>query len=244
MSRKYSTFSYKPGHSFAQKIPALVKILLLPIISVILFQADIKFAIFVVIFQFFISCSVKFSLKEQFQDLKLVIFYAFILYFISFLSHLFSNISAFNGLSNLNGTFFHSAKKVIIKATVDSFRNQESLKMLIKLFAVIQGAAIFYKTSTILEIREAIGRIEFYVRKLLFLSQKQRVTKLISLFISFIPMVQRAWDQLSDSWTIRRGNSSIKKYLILIPILFSISMKKAYDVTKGEGIRRVEKGKR
>jgi biotin transport system permease protein/energy-coupling factor transport system permease protein len=122
-------------------------------------------------------------------------------------------------------------------ARIDFRLSRDSIFMLVKLFCLLQAASILYRTSTSLEIREGCEKIEIIICKILHLPCKKTVSNAISLFINFIPMVFSVWNQSKKAWYARHGKKGIKMYLTLLPVLFSVGMKKAYNTAKAIQVR-------
>lgn len=215
--QKYSLFSYKPGNSFLHKCPAIVKIFLIPALSVCVFKFSPVFCFFLILFQTIIAFAVKFSVKEQIADLKPIIFYAVLLIFARIVSFLL-NSSDFSFVE-----FVKSEKANAI--------------MLLKLFCTVQSASLFFKTSTSLEIRSGIEKIETFVRKIFCLKKSNNLTNAISLFVMFIPLVSKNWQQAKKAWISCGGKTNLKMYAILLPVLFSVGIKQAYNAAKAVVIR-------
>ena len=207
---KHSLFAYKAGNSFVHRLPSVIKILLIPVLNIVFFNLPIYFSLGLILFQTILAFCIKFTVREQAEYFTPVLFFAVILYFTSFLGIFFSNFD-----------FFESLKECL--------KNKETLLMLIKLFCVLQTSSIVFKTSTSLQIREGIGQIESVVRKILPVSKKNTFTDTISLFICFIPLVFSIWEESKRAWKARFGKSSVRMYMTLVPILFSVGMKKAYN---------------
>ncbi|MCR4742928.1 MAG: hypothetical protein K5866_08695 [Treponema sp.] len=51
-------------------------------------------------------------------------------------------------------------------------------------------------------------------------------------------MVSKIWNQSKKAWLARGGKISIKMYKVLIPLLFSVGMKKAYNMARAISIRK------
>lgn len=92
----------------------------------------------------------------------------------------------------------------------------------------MQTSSLVFKTSTSLEMREGISKI---------FGRKSAITNAISMFLNFIPMISKIWQQSKVAWKIRGGKNGIKMYFVLLPILFSVGMKKAYNLAKAVQIR-------
>jgi len=209
MTQKYSLFSYKSGSSFLHKCPAWCKILFIPAINILFLCLPPYFSVALLVIQFILACCLKFSLKEQFTDLKPILYYAFLLFVFQLISWFFSGHTDF-----VNSFNWQSEKETVF--------------LLIKLFAVMQSASLVFKTSTSLELREAIGKL---------FGQKSLITNGLSMFLNFIPMVAKIWNESKRAWFARGGKKSIKMYKILLPVLFSVGMKKAYNAARAVTVR-------
>lgn len=229
MAGNYTAFSYKSGNSFVHRIPAWIKLIFIFVFNILIFSLPASVAIFFLFIQFILCCCLHFTLREQLEDLKPVIYYAFLLYLFNIISFCISLM-----IEGTNLSVFENAKKLL----VETFLNKETFFMMAKLFCIMQSTSIIYKTSTSLEIREGVGVIESAIRKFLHLKNKQTLTNTISLFVTFIPMVFSVWAQIKKSWYARQGKNGIKMYLTLLPVLFSVGMKRAYNSAKAIAIRQ------
>ena len=219
---KYSAFSYKAGSSILHKCPSWLKLLFIPVINIVLLCLPPLFAVFFVFFQFLLACLLHFSIKEQFKDLKPILLYAVIL--LSF--QLILLIS--NGIST--GSFYFSEEF--------SWKNKKELIfMFTKLISILQSTSLLFRTTTSLELREGISIIESKIRKILHLNKKTLFTDTIFLFLNFIPIVSKIWQESKKAWFARGGKNGIKMYLTLLPVLFSVGIKKAYNQARALEIR-------
>lgn len=208
---KYSLFSYKKGTSFLHKCPSWIKILFIPLINILFLYLPPQFSLFLIIFQTILAFCLKFSLAEQLEDLKPIIYYAVLLFFFQIFLWVFSGPN----LENLKNRFSWESEK-------------DTVFLLLKLFAVMQSASLVFKTSTSLEMREGIAKI---------FGRKSAITNAISMFLNFLPMVSKIWQQSKKVWKARGGKNGIKMYAVLLPVLFSVGMKKAYNAAKAVQIR-------
>jgi len=216
--KKYSAFSYKAGNSFLHKCPSWIKILFIPVMNVLFLCLPIYFAIGLIAVQFVIACVLRFTLREQLSDLKPVLWYAAFVVLMDVL------MCCGSGKFNF--------------AEVFSWENQkETVFLLVKIFSVLQSASLVFKTSTSLEMREGIWTIEKAVRKFLHLKEKNIVTDTVSMFLNFIPMVSKIWEQSVRAWVARGGKKGVKMYLKLLPVLFFVGMKKAYNAARAMEVR-------
>jgi len=207
---EYSLFSYKKGSSFLHRCPAWCKILFIPVINILFLCLPPFFSIILMVLQFILACCLRFTLKEQFADLKPVLYYAVLLIFFQVITWLGT------GCPDWHEYFSWESEK-------------ETVWLLIKIFAVMQSASLVFKTSTSLELREGIGTI---------FGQKSIFTNAISMFLNFIPMVAKIWEQSKRAWFARGGKHNIKMYTTLMPVLFSVGMKKAYNAARAVSIRK------
>ena len=218
---KYSAFQYKAGNSFLHKTPSWIKILIIPIINILFFILPYQFALALIVFQTILAFSLHFTFKEQLADLRAVLYYAVLLLFVKALTFIFTYVFGSSSLPLNWDTVL-----LYIKG------EKHTLFMLLKLFCVMQSASLVFKTSTSLEIREGVGKIEYAITK------KNTLTDGIFLFVSFIPSVSKIWKQSTKAWYARGGKHNIKMYLVLLPVLFSVGMKEAYNKARAVSIRK------
>lgn len=200
MKQQVFAFSYKPGSSFLHRCPAIVKILVVPLLSIFIFVLPVWFCFGMIALLFVLALALHFTLREIFTDLKVVFFYALMLAVV---------------------------KGITLLAGGDTGSCIETLFMLSKLLCMMQLASIFLRTSTSLELRR--GFEIFGVNA---------VTHTLSLFVCFIPLVSKIWRQTEQAWRMRAGKNSIKKYIVLLPVFFSVGMKQAYSMARACLIRQ------
>ena len=218
---KYSAFQYKAGNSFLHKTPSWIKILIIPIINILFFILPYQFALALIVFQTILAFSLQLTFKEQLADLRAVLYYAVLLLFVKVLTFIFTYVFGSSSLPLNWDTVL-----LYIKG------EKHTLFMLLKLFCVMQSASLVFKTSTSLEIREGVGKIEYAITK------KNTLTDGIFLFVSFIPSVSKIWKQSTRAWYARGGKHNIRMYLVLLPVLFSVGMKEAYNKARAVSIRK------
>lgn len=210
MAQKYSLFAYKKGSSFLHRCPAWAKILFIPVINILFLCLPPIFSVGLIIVQFILACCLKFTLKEQYADLRPVFYYAALLAIMQLLLWLFSGMEY-----TFTETF--------------AWENQSAnVYLLLKIFAVMQSASLMFKTSTSLELRDGISKL---------FGQKSAFTNALFMFLNFIPMVSKIWEQSKKAWFARGGKHNIKMYFVLLPVLFSVGLKKAYNAARAVNIR-------
>lgn len=211
-----TAFSYKPGSSFFHRCPTWVKILLIPVVSIAVFNLPFYFSIGLCITQIILACCLRFTIREQLRDLKAVLYYALFLIFAKLIG------------SVASGQLYFPA---FIRTETETW------KLLLKLFCVMQTASLLFKTSTSLQIREGLELMELKLRKTFHLKPQSPVAQTISLFICFIPQVSKNWNQCERAWKARGGKKSIKMFVVLLPVFFSVGMKQAYNSARAISAR-------
>lgn len=184
-------FSYKAGNTFLHKIPAWLKILLIPALNILIFNLPLPFALGFILLQAILAFALRFTPRELFADLKPLLYYSVILYATSIIANFFAACQ--RGAACFHtGTF--TLAECLKFSLSSSFKNKSTIRMLVKLFCIMQSASILFKTSTTLQIREGLGTIEGALRKILPVSKKNNLTPTAALFICFIPMVYKNWE--------------------------------------------------
>jgi len=226
MNTNYA-FCYKKGTSFFHNLASWKKILFIPVFNILIFSFDYKIALFFVVLQGFIFFSLKFTVREQLTDLAPVIWYGIFLYLIDFFTELVLHFRDYSFLYLLSSAF------------KSSFFKKGTFITVIRFLACNQSAALMFKTSTSLEIREGIEKIETFVRSFFHLKKETVFADTVSLFVNFIPAVFKKWGMLKNAWHARGGKNSFRMYLVLFPVLFSIGLKYTLDTVKAVLIRKI-----
>lgn len=218
-SSSQTAFSYKAGSSIFHRCPAWIKILLLPIVSVVFFKAPAFVSAVMLTVVFAVELMLKFSLKEIFSDLKLVFYYALILLFVRAI------------------VFVTGNREEGFSLAVFFLEQEETLLMLLRLLCMLQLTTLIFRTSSSLQLREGFEKIELAVRKLFHRKKATPIANALALFTSFIPLVAKNWNQVKRAWYTRGGKNSIKMYVVLLPVFFSVGMKQAYLTARALSIR-------
>lgn len=214
------------------KMPVVLKILLIPALNILFFNLPFYFSAVLLVLQFVLCCVLKFTIREQLKDFKPIIYYAFLLYVTTFIANFCSQFFDPETIRSFS-SFIGAAKN----SAITTFTNSSTAIMLLKLFCVIQCATIVFRTSTSLQIREGIGKIEGFIRKHLPVSKKNKVTNMISMFICFIPMVYKNWEQCKRAWFARGGKKSLRMYLTIFPVFFSVGIKQSWNASRAVLVR-------
>lgn len=221
----YSAFSYKTGRSFFHRLPAWIKIIFIPAFNIAVFSLNWRFGAVFVVLQFVLFCFLRFSLREQMTDMSPVLCYGVFLYLINLLSGTYINYAH----AGFVGGFVSAAKECL--------HDENTFSTVIKFWACNQSASLMFKTSTSLELREGIEKIESSIRRFLPCNKEPRFASLVSMFVNFIPAVFKLWNELKRAWFARGGKHSFRMYFSLFPVLFSVGLKYAFDTTKAVLIR-------
>lgn len=228
MTQKYSAFSYKAGNSFVHKIPAWIKIIFVPLLGIAVFRLPFLFSLGMILFLALLSRFIGFTFREQLGDLRLVLYLSALLYLMPFLGFFCSDF--FGGAQN---DFFEAVRSSFLK----SFSSAGTALSLGRLLCVMQTSSLLFKTTTSLEMREGVGKIEGAARRFLHLKGRNTFTDLVSFTLYFIPLVFKIWSQLDTAWKARQGKVSPRMFMALLPALFSVGMKSAYTAAKAVMIR-------
>jgi len=189
-----TVFKYKAIKGTLHKVPAVIKLLLLLPISVICMSLPplwLGVGIIISVFAAFI-CGL--SLHDQLTDFKPAFYYAILMYVLS----VFSNLL----IVNFRLTPVNQFLTVLIP-------DIEYLRIALRLVLVVQISALFFRTTSLFEIREVV-RLE-----------------IISLFLCFIPEIFKIWTSINLAWKSRGGKDGFIKIKTLMFILISLSFEKA-----------------
>jgi len=188
-----TVFMYKKIRGLLHEVPALIKMLLLLPLSFICMYLPSLFLGVGIVFTVFFAFICGLSLHDQLTDFKPVFFYAILMYALSVFSNLFNNFR----LMPINQFL-----TVLIP-------NHEYLRITLRLALVVQISALFFRTTSPLEIREVV-RLE-----------------IITLFLCFIPEIFKIWTSINLAWKSRGGKEGVGKIKALVFVLISLSFEKA-----------------
>lgn len=256
-----SAFSYKSGSSPLHRCPAWIKILVLPVVSIVVFELSPVCAAALLLAQVIIASCLRFTVCEQLSDLRAVFYYAAMLLFVKCISFTAEYFVAMNAAVGAEAM----AAADTPTHTFASSGLLETAFMLLRLLCVMQTASLVFKTSTSLQLREGLETIELAVRNVFRVRRNPRnktessacgesvapcgapsvsaknsapVAGVIALFVCFIPQVSKNWQQVKRAWKARGGKNSIRMYIVLLPVLFSVGMKQAYTTARAISIRK------
>jgi len=202
-------FKYKTIKGPLHKAPALLKLILLLPLSVLcaaLPSLWLIAGIFTAIITAFLS---GITMREQLTDMKPVVFYALLMYSLSVFSGLFTFFTDRNLFLNSSNSIF----AVFIP-------HPDFLQLALRLTLIVQFSALFFRTTSSLEIREAV-RLD-----------------IITLFLCFIPEIFETWTRINLTWKARGGKNGFNKIKTLSFLLISISFQKAFLKSKALEARK------
>ncbi|MDR2964881.1 MAG: energy-coupling factor transporter transmembrane protein EcfT [Treponema sp.] len=203
MKNKSAVFKYKTIKGPLHKIPALIKLALLLPVSIICMSLPLYWLAVGIGAAIITAFLCRFTIREQLTDLKPALYYAALMYGLSVFSNLFEN--------QINLYIF--------------IPEPAYLQIILRLTLVIQISALLFRTTSSLEIREGLCRIN------------KQLGTFISLFLSFIPQIFENWNIINNAWKARGGRNGLRKIKTTIFLLISLSMEKASLKAKALGAR-------
>jgi len=180
----------------------------------------------------------RFTLREQLTDFKPAFFYTILMYSLSVFSNSINNKDIID-ITNSLFTFNYSMLNVFIP-------HQDYIRIVLRLTLIIQLSALFFRTTSSIELRDCLNNIERFIRRVFSslpflgknISLSVKFAENISLFLSFIPEVFETWSKINLAWKARGGKQGFKKIRMLIFILISMSFEKAAIKAKAIEARR------
>ena len=194
-----SLFSYCASDSIVHRTPALLKILVLFAVPVTVLLSRIEVCLALIVL-FPVAAAVgKIRPRLFLRDLKPILVYSLMIVMIDVLAYL----------------LFHENDDII---------TQKSLHTVLRLFCAMEATSVFFRTTSTYEIGEAFQDIE---RVLSFGHSKLVISSLFSLFLGFLPQIFATWSSLDLAYRARGGRKGPAKAVTLLPLLITMSMKKA-----------------
>ena len=206
MVRKPSMFKYKTIKGPLHKIPALIKLISLLPLSVFCITLMSLWLCAGISFFILIAFLCRITLSEQLTDLKPVFFYAILMYILSVLSN----------LTEIQPPSFTPDSSLLIIF----LPGKEYLQITLRLVLIVQLSALLFRTTSPLEIREAVR------------------LNIITLFLIFIPEIFNTWTNINLAWKARGGRQGFVKIKTLLFVLISLSFEKAAIKAKALEARR------
>ena len=214
-------FGYRSGSSFLHKCDARIKLISLFVLGTFVFILPRNAAIACIAIFFALSPVIRFPLKEIFLSLKPVMYYALILYSSSIVSALFA----------------HAPFPIML------IPSERDIVILCRLALAFLIANSIYRTTSPLELREAVESIEKGVVRIFRKKTEYRrllFSESFSLLIVLIPEVFAVWQAVFRAWKARRGKKGIRMIITLFPVFISVCMKRTYVMSLALKARRPE----
>ena len=188
--------SYQKRNSLIHRTPALLKLLALLGIAVALYLSLVAVLISSI------------SFKDFLHDLKPVTFYG-----------LFIAVVEVVGAMLYGGNLLESFGDGM-------WKTNSSVLLVSRLVVAMSYTSLFFRTTSNLEIRQSLERVELTVS---FGHSRLSFSRAFALFLNFLPQLFAIWANLDKAWKARCGKRSIRKILVLFPVFITLSMKKAND---------------
>jgi biotin transport system permease protein/energy-coupling factor transport system permease protein len=231
MRERTVVFRYRKGKGFLYKIPAPAKLLSLPVLAATamllpLYAACAGIGLLAV---FALLCG--FTPKEQFTDIKPVLFYAFFLYMIGICTGLYSVFSGDLEPGEAAAIFYPDYAYGFY---------------IIRLFLVMQLSALLFRTTTSIEIKEAVRAgetsIRAGIRKLPFgkaVSSRAKLGTSAALMMNFVPALFELWNKLNRAYRARGGKRGLKQFRVLFVALIALSLHYAREKARALAAREI-----
>ena len=200
--------SYQKRNSLIHRTPALLKLLALLGIAVALYLTGLEIhgILFAVSLVAVLISSISF--KDFLHDLKPVAFYG-----------IFIILVETAGSFLYGSDFFMSFKD-------GTWNTNSSVLLVSRLVVAMSYTSLFFRTTSNLEIRQTLERVELTVS---FGHSRLSFSRAFALFLNFLPQLFAIWANLDKAWKARCGKRGIRKILVLLPVFITLSMKKAND---------------
>jgi len=215
-----TVFKYKTVKGPLHKLPAMLKLLLFLPLSFVCMSLPSLYLAIGIIAAVITASLCKFTLREQLTDFKPAAFYASLMYGLSVFSVLFENWGSMS-LPTL--------------AAIAFLPRADFLHSALRLTLVVQLSALLFRTTSSVEIREALINLERRIRLILkhlpllgkAITPRPRFLQNISLFLSFIPEIFETWAAFNLAWKARGGKQGTAKIKTLVFVLITLSFEKA-----------------
>ena len=191
-------FSYSPVKSPIHSIPAILKILVLFAVPVTVYLCPIWVSIALIALLPLVALVGRIRIRDFVHDLKPIAIYCLMIVAIDVLSYL-----------------LFDAKEIV---------TQRSMYMILRLLCAIEVTSVFFRTTSTFEIRESLQSFE---KAVTFGHSSLVASSMFTLFLSFIPQIFATWSALDLSYRARSSKRGPKKAFVLLPLLISMSIKRA-----------------
>jgi biotin transport system permease protein/energy-coupling factor transport system permease protein len=224
-------FRYKKGKGLLYKTPAIIKIFFLLCASIGAMYLNFNFLLIAIIFFVFFAILCGISIKDLIADTKPAFYYASSLYAFNILVNALSATN--NNLDTTELVFF------VLKP------DASYILLALRLLLIIQISALIFRTTSSIEIKDALCIIEtktrLFLKKYLVknISLKTKLSTSLALTLSFIPEIFEQWSRIDRACRARKVKNNFRKFKILFTALLSISFDKAARKAKALAAREI-----
>lgn len=192
-------FSYTRRNSLLHRTPAWIKLLVLLATPVTIHLTPVWVCISLMVLYVLLAAVSRMGFSGFFRDIRPILVYCAMVVMIDVLSWL----------------LFNREKDIV---------TQTGILMVLRLVCAAEAASVFFRTTGTYEIGNTLRGIE---RAVTFGHTRYAVSGMFTLFLGFLPQIFRTWSEIDAAYRSRGGRRGIRKVLVLLPILITISMKKA-----------------
>lgn len=207
-----SFFRYRTGNTWLHRMPPAAKIFLMLALAIASFYLPVPAAAIAWLFVLAAGRLFGFSAKDIFSDIQPALFYCFVLYLASLSQNALRWSQALEA-----GTVYPLSALFIPEPS--------HLALAAHLALSLSVSALFYRTTSNVQFHEGFAALERAITR----KKSARYADSLSLTLTFIPQIVANWQQIDCAWKARGGKNGVRKIIALVPLLFSVSMKKAYD---------------
>ena len=194
-----SLFSYSRKQSLIHRTPAWVKLLVLLATPFTVYLTPLYVCVSLMALFLILAIVSEMGMERFFRDLRPIAWYCLMIIAIDVLSYL----------------LFDRNRDVI---------TYTSLQMILRLLCAMEATSVFFRTTSTYEISCTLQSIE---KAVTFGHSHLVVSSVLSLFLSFLPRIFRTWSDIDYAYRSRGGRRGITKIIRLLPVLITISIKKA-----------------
>ena len=194
-----SLFAYTKKDSVIHRTPAWLKLLVLFAVPITAYLTPIRVTLIMIPIFFILAMISRIGPARFLKDLSPIVVYSILIISIDVLSWL-----------------IFPEKSAIVTET--------SLYLILRLFCAVEAASLFFRTTSIYETMQTLRKIEGF---LTFGKSSLAISTMLSLFLSFLPQIFSTWSELDCAYRARGGKKGIGKVTVLLPLLISLSIRKA-----------------
>ena len=194
-----SLFAYTKRNSPIHRTPAWIKLLILLATPVTVYLTPVYVCLSLMALFILLALLSRIGITRFLRDLRPIIVYCAMIAMIDVLSWV----------------FFNRERDIV---------TQTSILMMFRLVCATEAASVFFRTTGTYEIGKTLRGIE---KAVTFGHTRYAVSGMFALFLSFLPQIFRTWSDIDSAYRSRGGKRGIGKILVLLPVLITISMKRA-----------------